>query len=345
MMNKRQYMITYYYLGRALFLGTALSYLLDVANNGSVLSALIGAILGVLFSILLFYIIKKNDNILRLLNKGFSGNIGKLILLVIGIILLNHILVSIGTLASSFYLVNTPYIVISLGIGILIYYAINKGLNGFIRSIEILFPLSILFFLFKNLSYGNMWSLDNFKPYLNCDFGAIIKGAIIFFVNTIAPSILLLNYNNKGNFKYHIIGYLLGACTVLITIVMIIGILGFPLADLFRYPEYMILKKVSFLNFIENVENILTISLIFDSIVVGVLATKLIRDIINSWVKSEKFIKIWDGLFLIIMALISTGIFNENYANTLLLYKYEYLVLLGLISSLIIIILFKLKKS
>ena len=68
MMSKRQYMITYYYLGRALFLGTALSYLLDVANNGSFLSALIGAILGVLFSILLFYIIKRNDNILLLLN-------------------------------------------------------------------------------------------------------------------------------------------------------------------------------------------------------------------------------------------------------------------------------------
>ena len=208
-------------------------------------------------------------------------------------------------------------------------------------------------FNFKNINSGltNVIGLTDelSSIYINYIYNINNNDIIIVTNSTYEANKLynsLLNYNNnKGNFKYHIIGYLLGVCTVLITIVMIIGILGFPLADLFRYPEYMILKKVSFLNFIENVENILTISLIFDSIVVGVLATKLIRDIINSWVKSEKFIKIWDGLFLIIMALISTGIFNENYANTLLLYKYEYLVLLGLISSLIIIILFKLKKS
>ena len=42
------------------------------------------------------------------------------------------------------------------------------------------------------------------------------------------------------------------------------GILGANLVDIYRYPEYMTLKKIKLFNFVEKVENIVSITWIFD---------------------------------------------------------------------------------
>ncbi len=347
MITKRQYVITYYYLVRALFFGAATSYLINTTGNACYLSAIIGIGLGLGFSYLLYYInkVKEEKKIVDYVGRGLLANGIKLLLLLIGVVLLNNVLVSISTMAYAFYLVSTPVIFITLAIAIVIYYALKKGIKGFLRAIEILFPLSIIIFILKFSTVFEAMHLDNFKPWLNSDLKSILKGSLVFFSNTITPGILMLNFQKSDyEYKNNALGYLLGSGTILFVLILIIGIFGMPLARMLRYPEYMILKKVNILNFIENIENFLTIVLIIDNLVVGVLATFLVRDVVKSWVKKEKIIKWWDIIFLLGMCLVSVYLFNNHYANILRLYRYEYILMLGLSLSLIGLILWQIKR-
>ncbi len=347
MITRRQYIITYYYLIRALFFGTATSLLVSVTGNACYLSAIIGIGLGLIFSLILYYInkVKKEKKIVDFLDKGWCSLLGKIILFLIGVVLLNDVLVSISTMAYAFYLVSTPVIYITIALALVIFYAIKKGVKGFIRAIEILFPLSIAIFLIKSTTFFGMVHLENFKPWLNSDTFSIFNGAMIYFANTITPGILMLNFSNSDyEYKDNVKGLLLGSGTILIILVLIIGIYGMPMAKMLRYPEYMILKKVNILNFIENIENFLTIVLIIDNIVVGVLATFLVRDVVKDFIKSDTFIKWWDGLFLAIMCVICVKVFNNHYPNIMLLYKYEYILMLGLVLSLLGLILWHIKR-
>ena len=62
---------------------------------------------------------------------------------------------------------------------------------------------------------------------------------------------------------------------------LIIGILGVPVASIYKYPEYIIYKKISILNIIENVQNILFMSWIFESFtILGIASNNLNKKIL-----------------------------------------------------------------
>lgn len=348
MISKRQYTITYFYILRALFLGTSTSLIIGLSGNATFLSCIIGFLLGLIFNIFIYYVNKKKKdlNIVEVFDKGFIAHIGKILLFLVGLVILNNSLVAVTTMTNSFYLIKTPAVIISGTILFIAYYSIRKGIKGFIRCIEILFPALILLFIIKVLFFGTMFNINNYKPFLDSDKVNIFKGSIIFFANTALPSLLMLNFKNtdytlKDNFK----GYIIGSGSVVIFLILIVGVLGLPIAKVLRYPEYMILKNINFLNFIENIENLLNIAFIIDNIIIIVLSAFLCHNVIVSYVKGKTVIKIFDILFLGMMMLLCVKVFNNSYINTLYLYKYDYLVfliLLGLTSS---IIFYKIKKS
>ena len=58
--------------------------------------------------------------------------------------------------------------------------------------------------------------------------------------------------------------YLFGTISIILIGILIIAVLGPNLIQIYRFPEYMILKKIKVFQFLEKIENIISITWILD---------------------------------------------------------------------------------
>ena len=58
--------------------------------------------------------------------------------------------------------------------------------------------------------------------------------------------------------------YLLSTATIIMIGILIIAVLGPNLIQIYRYPEYMLLKKIKAFEFLEKIENVISITWILD---------------------------------------------------------------------------------
>ena len=123
--------------------------------------------------------------------------------------------------------------------------------------------------------------IDYIKPFEVPNILNIIKGSILFASTSILPSYVLNEKNKKE--------YLIGSISILILTFLILTVLGEKEALLYRYPEYVVLKRVRFLNFVSNFENIFFFIILVDLIMVISLCY-------NKLIKNNKYYNI--GLFV-----------------------------------------------
>ena len=150
---------------------------------------------------------------------------------------------------------------------------------------------------------------------------------------SVSPIILELSFlkSDEVNKKAIIIGYLIGSFTIFLMILCIIGIFGGNFALLFRYPEYILLKKVNLFNQFEHLETFLSIIWFNDLLITSLIAGLLIN-------------KVFNGKWLYIVSILHLCFvyffFINNYQHILLLYHYTshilgMLTILGCIGSII----------
>ncbi len=347
MITNRQFMILQYYVVRPLFLGFGISSICGISDTATPFSALIGFILGFIFCLFLYKIIelKGDKTIVEYLDSSKSSFFTRLFMIFTSMLLFLNIITIVSVLSKSFYLTNTPVIFNSLAIYLVIFYALKKGVVPFVRASELLFPLCLAIFIFQTLSYGFSYNLDNLKPYLNASFIDIIKSSLMYFVYTAAPCLVLLNFKNKNfDSKKAIKGYLIGSGTILITLFLITVVIGFPLAGVFRYPEYMIMKKINILNFIANIENILMIAFIIDNIILGFLLINFISDLVKSFTKNKFVNKWWNLFFMGVICTFFVFFIYPNYSIVLFLYNDSYIIILILLILSMISLYLSIKK-
>ena len=115
--------------------------------------------------------------------------------------------------------------------------------------------------------------LDNFKPVLEHGLKNPFVGGILITLTNILPIFLVLtipknNITDKKNYnKVIIISYVISTFIFFLITIFTIGILSKYLISIYQYPEYIILQKISFLNFIERIENLITMQWIFGCII------------------------------------------------------------------------------
>ena len=335
MITKRQYLILSFFLTRGLFLGTGISVMLNSSGPDTLIASILGIILGfILVSIYYQIYQKKNPLKLNIINKILLGGLI--------IVILNDGLFCLTTLISSFYLIKTPPILIASFITITIFTATKKGLKTFARVAELLMPYAVLLILIKTISFFPMIKMDNFFPILNENYISIIKSILIMASLTSVPQIMLLSTpKEKLNYKEFVGGYLLGSISILLLIIPIIGVFGFPLARIYRFPEYMILKKLNLINFLEHLENIFSTSWIIDIFILGGMCSYIFNDKI---IENKKISKFLTPLFLMGMTFLAVFV-NSHYPIVLFLYNYTYLILLILAFCYLLSLILIKKKS
>ena len=258
-----------YFLILANNVGLTTYILFHYAKQDGIISIILGTLLGLIPLYIYLKIMNTNPelNIFEKIDLKFkkSGKIISLIL-VIGIAFFTATYYNnLIDFISSQYLSKTPQIAIALAFLPAIIYILTKGTTVIGRTIFILLLISIsLVFL---TIIGLIWQirLENILPILENGIKNPIICSLIYVTYNITPLFLLTvipknEIIDKEKFnKRMIITYIIGNIIVLVIFFLTLSILGTNLANLYQYPEYDVLKKVSLIGFIERTES--TISL------------------------------------------------------------------------------------
>lgn len=303
-----EYQSAVYLLSFPLFMGAGLSKLIAEAQSDIWISIIIGTIFGLIINFILTKLPNKCNKICKLISTTS--------LLFFGIIILSKLI-------SSIYLSNTPSFLIIIPLTSLAIFSATKGIETFYKTSGILLIIFMIFFIFAALTLAPTVKIDFFLPIATSSFKNIIYSAIHYALISTLPLILLPNF--KEHYKART--YILSSITILIMAIATLGNLGPEIATLYRYPEYMVFKKISILKFIDNIENILfSIWIIVSCEINHISALNLIKEI-----KTKGLIII----SILIYIVCSKFIIDNHKALDFLIYNYQY-VLLGILTIFII---------
>ncbi len=328
-----------YFLTRSLFLGFGFSLLYTSSNKDTFIGAILGTFIGLLFTYIYSYLIKlKNNQTLKDIFKSKLGLITRIMYLIATLIILLYVLVIYKIFVTSFLLVSSPELFVTIPFLILAIFLAFKNLTIIKRIAASLLPISIIIAIITYLSLIGYVETTNYLPILNNNPLNIFKTALIFGGISSLPNILTIHLQNetKSFIKY----YLIAAIILIINIIFISGVLGESLINIFRFPEYIVLKLIKLFQFIEKVENILSVIWIFDLFITATMAIYSIKELVP-----QKNNKISTILILLIMIFIIDNIFAFNYVNELIIYHILPLLSYIIIIPLIVLFFILLKKK
>jgi spore germination protein KB len=332
-----------YFLTQSLFLGFGISILFSISSKDCYIGALLGLLIGfvIIYLYSKFLELKKKRTLKEILKQNkILGIFVYLLIIIASYILLIYSLVIYKVFVASFMLIKTPEILLLIPIVIFGTYGAFKGLTVINRVAESLIPLALGLAAFAFLGVVGLFDTSNFLPILTTTPSNFFKTAITFAGISTFPNLLTIHYQEKP--KYMLTTYSLTCLLIIGTIIYINGILGEELVHIYRFPEYMVLKQLKLFQFIEKVENILSIAWIFNIFILLMTSIHSIKELLPN--KKPKIITV---IILILTLYMIDKVFAFNYVNELRIYKL--LPYISIIIPLIIIIpllyLAKKKKS
>ena len=260
-----EYQCLAYLLAFPLFMGIGISKMIRDVGSDVWISMIIGTILG-LFIIFLFKKLPNKSN-------KYCSLIINTIFLLLGTLIFNKLIGSI-------YLSKTPNLIIMIPGYALLIYTVYKGKEALFKTSSILIIVFMLLFLIAALVLIPSINIDYFLPIKTNSFSKIILSGVDMALLSTTPLVLLPNVKEKLNYK----NYLLASVTIYIIIICTLGNLGVDIAKIYRYPEYMVFKKISLLKSIENIENILFMIWIITIYNITSLASINIKEDFNYYV-------------------------------------------------------------
>lgn len=298
--NNLEYQCLAYLLAFPLFMGIGISKMIRDVGSDVWISMIIGTILG-LFIIFLFKKLPNKSN-------KYCSLIINTIFLLLGTLIFNK-------LVGSIYLSKTPNLIIMIPGYALLIYTVYKGKEALFKTSSILIIVFMLLFLVAALVLIPSINIDYFLPIKTNSFSKIILSGVDMALLSTTPLVLLPNVKEKLNYK----NYLLASVTIYIIIICTLGNLGVDIAKIYRYPEYMVFKKISLLKSIENIENILFMIWIITIYNITSLASINIKEDFNYYVLF--------GVYGIVVFVAAKYLISSYKTTTFLLNYFTYILL------------------
>lgn len=295
-----EYQCLAYLLAFPLFMGIGISKMIRDVGSDVWISMIIGTILG-LFIIFLFKKLPNKSN-------KYCSLIINTIFLLLGTLIFNK-------LVGSIYLSKTPNLIIMIPGYALLIYTVYKGKEALFKTSSILIIVFMLLFLIAALVLIPSINIDYFLPIKTNSFSKIILSGVDMALLSTTPLVLLPNVKEKLNYK----NYLLASVTIYIIIICTLGNLGVDIAKIYRYPEYMVFKKISLLKSIENIENILFMIWIITIYNITSLASINIKEDFNYYVLF--------GVYGIVVFVAAKYLISSYKTTTFLLNYFTYILL------------------
>ena len=322
-MNKSKennYLSLTHFFSKALFLGIGVSKVLIDARESAIFSLVIGTIFGV---IIMCFINKLNYYEMN----GFKRIVMFILifaLFIIGIDELTNLIISI-------YLIDSNNFFIMLPLLLVILYMNSKDITVNLKI------ANMLLFIFDGMVLISFVALIpeidtlNYLPLFNVSIKKILFTGFEFALFSTVPNILYggikKNFNSKKTNIKLIKRYLLSNLFISIIILTTQGVMGIDLIKLFKFPEYIVLKKISLLDFINNIENILSFCLIFVIYIYLSICSKQLYDMSYDIFKKKW---IYPTFLIVSLFLISKYIF-DNVKFFIIVSKYSWLICLSIL--------------
>ncbi|MBP3635061.1 MAG: endospore germination permease [Bacilli bacterium] len=344
-----------FFSSQSMFLGVGITQMLNSSEQSSPLSIILGFILG--FIILYFFIklfnYEKDLDLFKKIEKLFGkgiGNIINIILVLLFVLYFIYTLWSIQLYIQNKYLDKTPSIIILILFLIPVVYSVNSGIKTISKVSLIIFFISIIEILLSIFGLTSFIEIDNLKPFFNIPFITILKNSLYFISYFLTPTILMLTIpknqidNQDKINKRIIIFYIFGCINFLLLFIFIISIFGIELSKLFYYPEFTLIKKINYFDFIQHVENILSTQWLFSLFISAVMSLFFVKSYLNHKNIDRK--KIYYP-FIIISLILSTMLFkNTTIAYNVVKDYYIFVYTIPIFSLIIIsIIIARFKKN
>lgn len=314
-----------YFLTRTLFLGGGISTMFYFSKEDTYISAILGTLLGV---IIIFIISKISNNIncpLKeyLKKNNFLNIILKIIYLIYLLFIILIILVILSTFLYSFFLIYTPSLFSCLPFVFLACFLNNKKIKNIYYLAFILITISIIIVITKTSLIASEFDYSNILPIFATSPKKIFASSFIYACLSTAPFLLIVD--EEIEFKKSIKYYIIASITNIIVILSITLTLG-DLVSVYSYPEYVILRKIEFFKFIENIENFISISWFFDLFIALSISSLKLKNILNT---KKRIVP----LFIVITILIIINKYiSNNFYNSILIYKiFPYILLIFII--------------
>lgn len=298
-----EYQSLMYLLAFPLFMGVGISKMIRDIGSDIWISMLIGTALGLLIIFLFKKLPEKNNKYCSLIiNSAF---------ILLGTLIFNK-------LVGSIYLSKTPNFIIMIPGYALLIYTVYKGKEALFKTSSILIIIFILLFLTAAFVLIPSINIDYFLPVKTNSFSKIILSGIDMALLSTTPLILLPKMKNHLSYK----NYLLSSVTIYIIIICTLGNLGVDIAKIYRYPEYMVFKKISLLKSIENIENIL--------FMIWIIAIYNMTSIASINIKEDFNYKVLFGIYGIVV-FVSAKYLISSYKTTVFILKYFTYILLSIL--------------
>lgn len=302
----------------AMFSGIGIHNIIKVSKVDAYISVIISYLIGIVVLGLFLYIFNYRKDlsldlkIKYLFGKYFGFVINYLIIflvMVIGVVLLYNI----SNFAISQFLSDTPMVVFMILFGIVLIYNVKLGIKNISRVSIVFFAIVCLLTIISTTGAMVDFELSNLKPVLENGVGGSVKGGFIMTMTNVIPIFTLLSIPrnnidskkkiNKNVFIFYTIAYIFA----FVAIVLTLGSLGIYLCELYQYPEYTVLKKISLFNFIDRIENFIYIKWIFNSVICLSLIIYYVSSSVHKKSKS-----LLPTILMIILVLGATFVFKNN---------------------------------
>lgn len=339
----------------ALFPGFGSPFLLRYGKSTSLITNVLGFLLGLIPLLMMIFIFKKmkNENIFNFNKRKLSilGYIINIILIAIASFIAFINSWSLFNFIISQFLTRNSYYIISLCLCSIIAISVIKGIESIGRTTLLLITILIITMIISSgLLIPNI-KIDNLLPILNISKTNFLKSTIMYLSLTSLPIFFLLGINkqkivDKENYsKKIIISSIFTLIAVTGYLFLILATFGTELSSIFAYPEYTLFKSIRSFEFIQRIENILAIVIYIAYFGNFAYLIYFIKEGINSFIPIKN--KITNNILIYILAITIPFISIYSFKKYKLMYLYEitpYIISI-LLPLIIIVFLISLKKE
>ena len=303
------------------FFGISVSILKEGAGVNAWLSALISYIIGIIPLLMILYIsnYKQELELNKKIDSLFGNKIGFIINIIISLLLISlaiTLLYNINNFILSQFLYRTPFIVSCSLLMALIIYSANKGINVITKVAMLLLTINIGLYTINVLALIQEIDISNFLPLLKENTKNILPSSLkIASINYLPLLTILVIPKERVTVpekytKTIIISYIIGAIISLGLVITTFGVLGINLVNTFEYSEYIVLRRIKLLGFLERIENIISLQWIIGTYVyLTVIIYTMSKSIPLKSSKAHKWINLIIGVLLTALTLY---IFKDN---------------------------------
>ena len=330
----------------ALFGGIGLYDIIKLTKIDAYISAIITLLLGFIILAMFICIFNYKED-LSLPEKNIYlfgkiiGTIINYILCILMFIIAIVLIYSISNFIVSQFLAETPIAIILIFMSIVIIFAVSKGIEVIARAGVIFFSIVLLLTIISTLGLIPYFDISKIKPIMANGMTKPFFASIYLLLTNVIPITVVLiqpksNIVDKNKTtKYLIVTYLIAMFFVFIATLLTIGALGDELISIFPHPEYMVLKKISFLGFIDRIENIIYVKWLFNDFICFILMVYYI----SKSIKNKNKQKLLPTIITILIMVASQLLFKDNTEFKWFvfhIYPYINLVLLAILIIIVI---------